>query len=189
MPSFSRALALAVVCGLLLSGCNTSAVSTHANSAPEASVNPLALGVDSHGELIGAAWPSIPASNQAILKGDQAARFIALGQEAFRGDNFGTAESNFRQAVEIRPDSAAAWAGLAASYDQLGRFDLSDRAYEQLMKLRKNDARVMNNRGYSYLLRGEYKKAETWFAKAQSVDPSLEEIEGNLHLLSLVRQG
>jgi Flp pilus assembly protein TadD len=189
MPRFRRTLGAAVLCGLLLSGCSTTGVSTHNNANPQEPVSLAALGVDQGGMPVGAAWPSIPASNQAILKGDQARRYLELGQENFRGDNFGHAETNFRKAVEITPDSVAAWAGLAASYDQLGRFDLADRAYDQLMKLKKNDARIMNNRGYSYMLRGDYKKAETWFAKAQDVDPSLEEVEGNLHLLAQVRQG
>ena len=80
----------------------------------------------------------------------------------------------------------AAWIGLAASYDELGRFDFADRAYEQIAKLKKEDARILNNRGYSYLLRGDYKKAETYLKRAQALDPALEEVQGNLDLLDRI---
>lgn len=181
------AIVFVAISGIALTGCNTTAVSTHGDagvSNPSAVPN---LGVDSHGEIIGVSWPSIPASNQASIKGDSARPFLERAREDFRGDNFGNAERNFRKAVELKPDSYEAWAGLAASYDQIGRFDLADRAYDQLLKLKKNDARIMNNRGYSYLLRGDYAKAQTWFDKAQAKDPGIEEVEGNLHLLAQVR--
>jgi len=191
MNRVTRAAVLALVLGGALQGCSaTTATSTHAttDSTLTSTVEgPASLGVDNHGTPIGAAWPSIPASNQVSLKGDQSARLLELGKENFRGDNFGHAEKYFRQAVENRPDNADAWAGLAASYDQLGRFDLADRAYDQLLKLRKNDARVMNNRGYSYLLRGDYAKAEQWLKRAEKQDPTLEEVGGNMDLLARVR--
>jgi Flp pilus assembly protein TadD len=112
---------------------------------------------------------------------------LQLGKESFRDANYGLAEKYFRKAVEIRPDNATAWAGLAASYDELGRFDLADRAYEQLIKLKGNDARTLNNRGYSYLLRGDYKRAKEMLERAQAIDPGLEEIQGNLTLLDKIR--
>ena len=175
---------LAVVSSLALAGCSSTGASTYGDSDP---ATLLALGVDSHGEQVGAAWPSIPHSNQVSLKGDPSKRYLQLGKESFRGDNFGLSERYFRKAVEARPDNAAAWAGLAASYDQLGRFDLSDRAYDALARLRKGDARVINNRGYSYLLRGDYAKAEEYLKRAQAINPGLAEIDGNLQLLQEVR--
>ena len=83
----------------------------------------------------------------------------------------------------------SAWMGLAASLDQLGRFEFSDRAYKQLVGLKSNNARVFNNLGYSHLLRGNYQKARTYLNRAQSIDPSLEEVEGNIHLLEKVAAG
>ena len=54
------------------------------------------------------------------------------GKTQFREANYGLAEKHFRKAVELRADNSEAWMGLAASYDQLGRFDFADRAYDQL---------------------------------------------------------
>jgi Flp pilus assembly protein TadD len=64
-----------------------------------------------------------------------AARDIETGKRQFRQANYGLAEKHFRQAVETHAASPEAWMGLAASYDQLGRFDFADRAYEQALKL------------------------------------------------------
>lgn len=187
-----RIVTMVLAGNLALAGCSTtSAVSTNETDSIQTNSASLAnLGVDDHGNFIGAAWPSIPASDSTSIDGDKSRRYLELGQESFYGDNFGNSEMYFRKAVEIRPDSVSAWAGLAASYDQLGRFDLADRAYDQLNKLISPDmrARVDNNRGYSYLLRGDYKKAESLFNRANKIDPSLAEVDGNLQLLAEVRR-
>ena len=60
---------------------------------------------------------------------------LEAGKSQFRDANYGLAEKHFRKAVELRASNAEAWMGLAASYDQLGRFDFADRAYDQLVKL------------------------------------------------------
>ena len=127
-----------------------------------------------------------PGSDHALTKGDNSARILALGKENFINQNFGLSERYFRKAVELRTDSASAWAGLAASYDELGRFDLADRAYDQLVKIKGNDPRVLNNRGYSFLLRGDYKKARSYFQRAQSADMTIEHVHGNLSLLEKI---
>ncbi|MEM9332183.1 MAG: tetratricopeptide repeat protein [Pseudomonadota bacterium] len=130
-----------------------------------------------------------PKSDHVTLLGDQSKAFLAAGKEHFKDQNFGLAEENFRKAVEVRSDNANAWLGLAASLDQLGRFDFADRAYKQLVQLEKNNARVYNNIGYSHLLRGDYSKARQYFNRAQNIDPGLEEIQGNIHLLEKTISG
>ncbi|MEZ5870787.1 MAG: tetratricopeptide repeat protein [Nitratireductor sp.] len=183
MNRFMRAIMLVAVTSLPLAGCNTTGTSTHSTDDTITS----SLGVDGNGNRIDADGPASPWSNQVSLKGDKSARLVELGKESFRDANYGLSEKYFRQAVEIRADNVAAWVGLAASYDQLGRFDNADRAYDQLAKMKGDDPRILNNRGYSYLLRGDYKKASAFFNRAQSKDPTLEETQGNLQLLDQVR--
>ncbi len=60
---------------------------------------------------------------------------LKLGVEHFNRGHFGLAERYFQDAVEKTPADAAAWIGLAASYDRLGRFDLADRAYASAIRL------------------------------------------------------
>ena len=108
---------------------------------------------------------------------------LTAGKAQFREANYGLAEKHFRKAVELRADNSEAWMGLAASYDQLGRFDFADRAYDQLLKVAGRQPEIVNNMGYSQLLRGNRKKARTLLleAKAAIADPS--RVDANLELL------
>ena len=72
---------------------------------------------------------------------------------------------------------------MVSSYDQLRRYDLADRAYDRLDHLQVDRAVVLNNRGYSHILRGDYGKARKLLAQAQSITPSDERIARNLALL------
>jgi Flp pilus assembly protein TadD len=104
-------------------------------------------------------------------------------KQAFRDGNYGQSEEMFRKIVERRSDDAEAWLGLAASYDQLGRFDLADRAYAQLVRLVGATAVVHNNRGYSYLMRGDRTRARREFLEARALDPDNPFVLNNLKAL------
>src|SRR5262249_22526473 len=93
------------------------------------------------------------------------------------------AERYYRRAVESRPKDAESWLGLAASYDQLKRFDLADRAYGQVIGLVGPIPEVLNNKGYSYILRGDYGRARAILLEAQAKDPENPYIQSNLALL------
>ncbi len=109
---------------------------------------------------------------------------LAQGKVQFREANYGLAEQHFRKAVELKADNAEAWMGLAASYDELGRFDFADRAYDQLLKVAGRKPRILNNMGYSQLLRGNRKKAKVLLleARAGMKDPTV--VDANLALLN-----
>jgi tetratricopeptide (TPR) repeat protein len=102
-------------------------------------------------------------------------------------DNFGLAERYFRRAAEKAPGNAdrdaEAWLGLAATYDRLRRFDLADRGYAQVLKILGPTPEVLNNLGYSYLLRGDYRRARIKLAAARDRDPNNPYILNNLDLL------
>jgi tetratricopeptide (TPR) repeat protein len=108
---------------------------------------------------------------------------LNLGKKHFRAANFGLAERYFRRAVELHPRDLESWIGLAASYDRLRRFDFADRAYDQAMKISGPTAELLNNRGYSYMLRGDYRRAHETLIQAQAQDPSNPYIKNNLELL------
>jgi Flp pilus assembly protein TadD len=108
---------------------------------------------------------------------------LSIGKKYFRQGSYGLAEQQFRRAVETHPRDAESWLGLAASYDRLRRFDLADRAYEQVLKLIGPTPEVMNNQGFSYMLRGEYGRARTTLLAAQAKDPKSPFIANNLRLL------
>jgi tetratricopeptide (TPR) repeat protein len=108
---------------------------------------------------------------------------LSLGKKYFRAANFGTAEKHFRKAVELHPRDVEAWVGLAASYDRLRRFELADRAYSQAARIAGDTPEIMNNRGFSYLLRGDYARARRTLEAAQARAPDNPYIRNNLQLL------
>ncbi len=108
---------------------------------------------------------------------------LSLGRMNFKQGNYGLAERYFRRAVESGPREADAWLGLAASYDRLRRFDLADRAYNQLYGLVGRTPEILNNQGYSMMLRGDYAHARTILAEARAKDPNNPYIVNNINLL------
>jgi tetratricopeptide (TPR) repeat protein len=108
---------------------------------------------------------------------------LNLGKKHFRAANFGLAERHFRRAVELHPRDLEAWIGLAASYDRLRRWDLADRAYDQASKIAGPIAEILNNWGYSYMLRGDYRRARETLLQAQAQDPNNPYVKNNLELL------
>ena len=106
-----------------------------------------------------------------------------LGREQLARGNYGLSERYFRQAVEARPADVDAWIGLGASYDHLKRFDLADRAYGQALELSGSTAALLNNQGYSFLLRGDFIRARIALKRALELEPGSEVIINNLKLL------
>ena len=109
---------------------------------------------------------------------------VRLGTQRFYDGNFGLAQQYFQDAVEKSPNDVMAWIGLAASYDRLGRFDLADRAYAAAAKLEGETPRLLNNEGYSYMLRGDLKAARAKFQLALRLDPDNQTTVNNIKLLN-----
>ncbi len=106
-----------------------------------------------------------------------------LGAEYFNRGNYGLAERYFRDAVEKAPGDGSAWVALASSYDRLRRFDLADRAYQRAIELCGETVQILNNQGYSQMLRGNLKSARKKFHQAAARDPGNPTILNNIKLL------
>jgi Tfp pilus assembly protein PilF len=126
--------------------------------------------------------PVAPLAKPGLL-GDDPHDDLQLGKKYFRSNNFGLAEKSFRTAVEKHPDDAEAWVGLGASYDRLHRFDLADRAYAQAIRIVGPTAEILNDQGFSYMLRGDYARAHKKLQEAQAKDPANPYVQANLQLL------
>ena len=116
---------------------------------------------------------------------------VKNAKKYFRNGNFGLAEKHYRLAVEKTPRSAEAWLGLAASYDQLRRFDLADKAYTSARQLVGDRPSILNNIGYSYILRSDLEKAKHKLLEAYNKDPDNPHIMNNIEILnqSLIENG
>lgn len=114
---------------------------------------------------------------------DASAADLNTGKQQFNDGNYGLAEAHFRKAVELRADNAEAWMGLAASYDELGRFDFADRAYDQLLKLAGRRPEIVNNMGYSQYLRGNKTEAKKLLLEARKAVADTTIVDANLALL------
>ena len=109
---------------------------------------------------------------------------VRMGLEQYNRGNYGISQRYFKDAVEKAPRDVTAWIGLAASYDKLRRFDLADQAYAQAIRLGGETVQILNDQGYSYMLRGDLSGARRKFERAHSLDPTNPVIANNLELLN-----
>src|SRR5262245_6359972 len=109
---------------------------------------------------------------------------LRMGIEHFNRGHYGIAERYFRDANEKDTQDPTAWVGLAEDYDRIGRFDLADRAYTFAIRLVGETTEILNNQGYSYMLRGDLANARRKFLKAYEREPGNPTIANNLQLLN-----
>jgi Tfp pilus assembly protein PilF len=128
--------------------------------------------------------PSDPVQEPTDVKYYPSDEPVRMGLEQFNRGNHGIAQQYFKDAVEKAPKDLTAWMGLAASYDRLRRFDLADQAYAQAIKLGGITVQVLNDQGYSYMLRGNLTAARRKFQQALAMDPNNPVILNNLELLA-----
>jgi tetratricopeptide (TPR) repeat protein len=126
----------------------------------------------------------VPAAAEPGLLGSDPNDDLSVGKKEYRANNFGLAERHFRRAVELHPRDGEAWLGLAACYDRLRRFDLADRAYKEAIRIVGPTVEILNNQGFSYMLRGDYPRARATLLQAERKDPGNKFVKNNLKLLS-----
>jgi Flp pilus assembly protein TadD len=182
-----RVLVAAAACLFALNGCETSTklgdLFQSKTETTQSSPSPAEADTTSTGSVRSPASDLQPDAVPKGLLGKDPNDDLSLGKKYFRAADFGLAERHFRRAVELHPRDLESWIGLAASYDRLRRFDLADRAYEQAMKIAGPTPEILNNLGYSYMLRGDYRRARETLHQAQAQDPGNPYIRNNLDLL------
>ncbi len=168
-----RALTIAAA-GLWLAGCNT----TNPPARPLAMAAP---GADANASVPpDADEPTGSVSPRTAQASDD----VSQGKQQYRANKFDVAARHFSRAVERNPRDAEAWLGLAASYDRLHQFELADSAYDQAIVIEGPTAEILNNQGYSFMLRGDLKTARVKLTAAQRKDPANRYVQNNLKLLA-----
>jgi tetratricopeptide (TPR) repeat protein len=184
----ARFLIVAAAGLIWLTGCSTSpklgdaAASSDSAKSDDAASDTTGTIVTQPAEPGPSGEPVAPLSKPGLL-GDDPNDDVQRGKKYFRANNFGLAEKSFQSAVEQHPNDAEAWVGLAASYDRLHRFDLADRAYTQAERIVGHTAELLNDEGFSYMLRGDYPRAQRLLLQAQAKDPANPYVQANLQLL------
>ena len=175
---------LVCILGFALAGCETdnNGMPTWATSATPvaAGANPATVALASS-ETPPATFTVQDPADVKYYPSDEP---LKLALEHFNRGHFGIAAKYFEDAVAKAPKDASAWVGLAASYDRIGRFDLADRAYKQAIKLEGETTAILNNEGYSYMLRGKLVEARRKFLKAYEREPNNPTVINNLRLLN-----
>jgi Flp pilus assembly protein TadD len=179
---FGRVI-VAAACLLWLAGCQTVAKLTDSPGPalePQASAaDPEPVGTTGKPEDKSGGKPTLTPELLGADPNDD----LNIGKKYFRQGAYGIAERHFRKAVELQPRDVESWIGLAASYDRLRRFDLADRAYAQATRIVGPTPEILNNRGFSYMLRGDYRRARAILLAAKEKDPANPYIHNNLKLL------
>jgi tetratricopeptide (TPR) repeat protein len=178
-----RVLIATAACLLSLNGCETSTKLGDLFHSTSDTTQSTPAPADATGTIAPLPPEPQPDAVPKGLLGNDPNDDLSRGKKFFRAANFGLAERHFRRAVELHPRDLEAWIGLAASYDRLRRFDLADRAYEQAMKIAGPTPEILNNMGYSYMLRGDYRRARETLLQAQAQDPGNPFIRNNIELL------
>ena len=148
----------------------------------------LPLAACSAGNIAGASASAYGTGRSQIAELPRGASYtadtaLAEARSHFRNRNFGYSAALYKRVVELSPNDPEGYVGLGASYDQLGRFDLSDRVYASLYKLSGGTARYYNNVGYSHMLRGNLAEALRNFRAAQKLEPNNPLIANNIAML------
>ncbi len=179
-----------VAASLWLAGCTTTTSSSLGEvlglnkAAPSAAPEAAAPASETPPDDTTGTVPRAGGPGKSGLLGSEPYDDLNLGKRYFKAGNYGLAERYFRRAVETHARDAEAWLGLAAAYDRLRRFELADRAYEEAIRLVGPRVAILNNQGYSYMLRGDYKRARTKLEEAARRDPGNRFVANNLRLLS-----
>jgi Flp pilus assembly protein TadD len=178
---------VAVACLIGLAGCETTSTGGNPlDRLASAAASPGSAAADGDTTASVTALPD-PISATPPLKpeltGNDPNDDISIGKKYFQQGSYGLAERQFRKAVERHPRDAEAWVGLAASYDRLRRFELADRAYGQAVRILGHTPEILNNQGFSYMLRGDYRRARATLLTAKAKDPNNPNIASNLEML------
>jgi LytR cell envelope-related transcriptional attenuator/Tetratricopeptide repeat len=97
----------------------------------------------------------------------------------FDEGRFGEAAWQYKSALSKNRNSVEVLNGLAASYDRLGRYDLSERYYHEALAIDPRSAQTLNNLGYSYYLQGKPDLALAYLSHVPGHPADMPVIEGN----------
>ena len=97
------------------------------------------------------------------------------------------AQQSFQQALNLDARNTSAHHGLAIVADLQENWVAAEHHYKQALQQNPNDADLLNDLGYSYLLQNKFYESSQYLNQAISIYPEHERAHINLALLSLKR--
>jgi len=115
---------------------------------------------------------------QAIRKAEQSPQRDVLLTDAIQA---------FREVLKVDPDNGQAFHGMAIIADLSQDWSMAEYNYKRALSARQQDANLLNDLGYSYLLQERYHEATQYLNRAVQVDPRHEKSHVNLAILDIRR--
>jgi tetratricopeptide (TPR) repeat protein len=129
--------------------------------------------------------------NEVLLKIPNCADcYYNIGVANAAKQNYGDAETAFKKAVELRPDSPDAYTGLANIYNSQKKFDLAAEASANASKYTTGGAagagaEAAYNQGVILFNSGKFAEARAQFEAATKADPNMSMAQYQLGMTSL----
>lgn len=118
----------------------------------------------------------------AAVHPDETLTLERAGIAAFHVRDLGRAASALRGATTLPGASWRAWNALGAVADLRRDWAEADRSYDQAIELAPRRPELLNNRGWSLMLRGEWADALRILEQAEAMDSGSKRIAANVEL-------
>ncbi len=99
--------------------------------------------------------------------------WFMLGNEYFKAGKFPEAITQFRHALDLKPDYDLAIINMANAYRRMGKDDAALAGYERYVMIDPKNAFVRYQIGEIYMDQGNFARAEPEFVQALAIDPKL----------------
>lgn len=115
--------------------------------------------------------------------------FERAGISAFRTGDLGRAAAHLKRATSMPGASWRAWNARGVVADHLADPEAAELAYAQAAALAHDRPEILNNMGWSLLLRGEWERALELLERATTLDPKSRRIADNAELARAALSG
>lgn len=122
------------------------------------------------------------AKAQLVNAPDDAAMLEIGGMSALHVGNAEDAFLLLRRAAALSTPRWQVMNALGVAADRIGQFDVAEAAYAQALSLAPDEAKVLNNFGWSLLLQGRWAEARGPLERAVQINPELAVARRNLDL-------
>jgi tetratricopeptide (TPR) repeat protein len=109
-----------------------------------------------------------------------AKKYFKQGNDYYRQGEYDKAIESYKEAIELKPDDAAAYYNLGNAYNDLGEYAQAIESYKKAIKLKPDDVAAYYNLGNAYYNRSEYAKAIESYHKAIELKPDDADAYNNL---------